>query len=95
MIRHVDKIMSISCGAFEASLAALDPHAKIDAAGHTSVICAGVTAQIQFAAMPARLLGGLLAMPQASVRITIPDATEAQTAAFLRRFDIAFQLGGG
>ena len=95
MSHHIEKIMSISRHEFAASLAALDPNAQLTPAGCAIVTSAGVTAEIRFSALPVLVLGGLLALPQASVRITIADATDAQAADFLRRFDIAFQRGGG
>ncbi len=95
MSYRVEKIMSISRGEFDASLAALDPSAKLSPTGFANVTCTGVNAEIKFQELPARVLGGLLTLPQASVRITIADAADAQAAEFLRRFDIAFQRGGG
>ena len=95
MTRTIEKLMSLSRVEFEMSLVALDPAAVLDANGHASVTFASTEARIRFETLPDRRLGGLLAMPQARVRITLANATDAQAAAFLRRFDIAFQRGGG
>lgn len=40
-------------------------------------------------------LGGLLDLPRAAVTLVFHDVSEAERAAFLRRFDFAFQRGGG
>ncbi len=98
MNHRVEKVMSISRREFEASLAALDPNATLSATGWARVTSGGITAEIQFQPLPARVLGGLLSLPQASVQISFADApnvADARVADFLRRFDIAFQRGGG
>ena len=95
MAHTIEKLMSISRAEFEASLTAFDPDAHFDAADRATASAGGVTAIIHFDALPGIILGGLLAMPQARVRITLPACTGAQCAAFLRQFDIAFQRGGG
>ena len=94
-MHRIEKVMSISRREFAASLAALDPEATLSAAAWASVSSGGITAAIRFQALPARVLGGLLSLPQASVEIIFADANEAQVADFLRRFDIVFQRGGG
>ena len=96
MLSHtVEKLMSISRAEFEASLAALDADAKLDAAGQARVGFGGTEALIRFEPLPERRLGGLLALPQARVRITLSSGDTTIQAAFLRRFEIAFQRGGG
>ncbi|MCH9764627.1 MAG: nucleotidyltransferase domain-containing protein [Alphaproteobacteria bacterium] len=40
-------------------------------------------------------LGGLLELPRAKVSLAFSDVTEAEQEAFVRRFDITFQRGGG
>lgn len=53
-------------------------------------------AQIEFIALePRRIGGGLLELPQARVTITLTGVAPDAAAAFLRRFDMAFQRGGG
>lgn len=53
-------------------------------------------AEIAFHALPPRRVGGgLLELPQARVTIKFGDVGTAEADAFLRRFDIAFQRGGG
>lgn len=40
-------------------------------------------------------LGGLLELPRAKVTLTYSGASNADRIAFQRRFDLAFQRGGG
>ena len=87
--------MSITRAEFEASLAALDPSARLDATGTGPVRAGTTTATISFEALPKLRLGGLLAMPQARVTIAFDGVAEAERAHFLKRFDLAFQRGGG
>ena len=89
------KVMSISRAEFVRSLAVLDPAAVWDANAAARVHADGIAAHIQFEALAQRTLGRLLAMPQARVTITIETACARRRAAFLTRFDIAFQRGGG
>lgn len=90
-----EKIMSITRAEFEASLAALDPAAQIDAQGFAQVRVAGVQAAVRFEELPRRWLGGLISMPQARVSLLFDGLAEAERDAFQRAFDIAFQRGGG
>ena len=95
MTHIVEKLMSISRTEFAASLAALDATATLDASGQALIKHAGKAVHIAFEKLPDRRLGGLLAMPQARVRIALGGATADEAADFLRRFAIAFQRGGG
>ena len=87
--------MSITRSDFEKSLAALDPSAQLDATGQARIAADGLTALLQFEPMPNRTLGGLLTLPQARVKLQIEGAEAARMNDFMRRFDIAFQRGGG
>lgn len=88
---QIIKLMTITRAEFEKSLAAFDHQAALDARGQVSI--AG--AVIRFEALPPRRPGGLLSLPQARITIETEALDPAQRAAFLRRFDIAFQRGGG
>jgi hypothetical protein len=44
---------------------------------------------------PPKVFGGLLSLPQANITLVFDGADEATRAAFIDRFDIAFQRGGG
>ncbi len=45
--------------------------------------------------LPGARLGGLLELPRAKVTISYSGVTAADRTAFQRRFDLAFQRGGG
>lgn len=106
----IEKTMTLSAGEFARSMVAFagqdvviaDGHARIPVAGSggdgdaaASSPAPGV-AEIVFHALPPRRIGGgLLALPQARVTITLEGVDAAAAQAFLRRFDIAFQRGGG
>lgn len=91
------KLMALTEADFLKSLAALDPLAGKSGPERpaTIPIPGGGFARIAFAAAPPVTLGRLLALPRATVMISFEDADEHARAAFLRRFDIAFQRGGG
>lgn len=106
----IEKTMTLSAGEFAKSMAAFagadvvieDGRARIPVAGSggdgdaaASSQAPGV-AEIAFHALPPRRIGGgLLELPQARVTITLEGVEAAHAQAFLRRFDIAFQRGGG
>ena len=91
----IEKLMSITRAELEHSLAALDPAARLDAAGRAQIAVDGVAAVLTFEELPRRRLGGLIQMPQARVRIEIRSTGPTEAASFRQRFDIAFQRGGG
>lgn len=53
------------------------------------------TVLIEIQVLPKRTLGGLLALPQSNITITLKNLTEAEQKSFLARFDQSFQRGGG
>jgi hypothetical protein len=89
-----ERIMSISLAEFQASIAKLGPH-RLNCAGHPVFDLDDGRVEIQFSPLPAKTLGGLLALPQASITLVFLDVENAARAEFVRRFDIAFQRGGG
>jgi hypothetical protein len=89
------KIMSITHADFERSLVALDPTARLDANGGARVATPDGTVLLRFDALANRRLGGLLSMPQASITLDLGNLPENARDKFLKRFDIAFQRGGG
>lgn len=92
-----EKLMSITAAEFAASLAAFVPGATLDDQGRVELTVAGVRGLITFETLPNRRLGGLVSMPQARVTLSFPGpgTTPAEARTFIRRFDIAFQRGGG
>lgn len=93
----ITKIMTLSEGEFAKSMAAFAGADVAIANGRAAVAvnAKGGLAEIAFAPLPPRRVGGLLELPQAKVTITLTDVPAAEADAFLRRFDIAFQRGGG
>ncbi len=89
------KVMSISRADFARSLAVLDPGAVLDANGLAPARAAGISARIQFEELAQRTLGGVLSMPQARVTIAFEEPCARKREAFLARFAVAFQRGGG
>jgi hypothetical protein len=89
-----ERIMSISRNEFQTSVAMLGDH-RITPAGNPVFDLDNGRVEIQFSPLPAKTLGGLLALPQASIILVFEDVQPAGRAAFIRRFDIAFQRGGG
>ena len=92
---RIEKLMSLSVAEFQASLAPLAGAALT--AGQTSagIAVEGGTVEIVYEPRPSVTYGGLLVMPRALVSLTFKDVPDAGRKAFLRRFDIAFQRGGG
>lgn len=89
------KLMTITRAEFERSLAALTPGAVLDHDGWATIAADGGAARIRFEELPRRRIGGLIALPQARVTIDLAGLPDAERSGFLRRFDVAFQRGGG
>lgn len=93
---RIVKQMSISLSEFRAGLAPLCPVAETPPeSGDVRIAVAGGHVDIAFASLPPVTLGKLLALPRAEVTLSFRGVAEPDRAAFLRRFDIAFQRGGG
>lgn len=90
-----EKLMSITRAEFAASLAAVAPDACLDGHGVARFETGDGCVVIRFEELPRRRLGGLVSMPQARVTLDFSELAEPKRQAFLRRFDIAFQRGGG
>ena len=92
--QRVERVMSLSEQEFAQSVAALLPLGKFQdriaivplAAGHVT---------ITFEPLPSVRLGQSLELPRARVVLTFAHASPDERGAFLARFDIAFQRGGG
>lgn len=95
-----EKLMSISTVEFLTSLGRLTggQHQTDPASGCASAdIELGMgTASVRFEPVTGVRLGGLLELPRARVTISFSDeVTPAERSAFQRRFELAFQRGGG
>lgn len=98
--QSVDKLMSISPVEFLSSLGRLTgrQHHTDPASGCASAeIELGTgTASVRFEPVTGVKLGGLLELPRARVSISFSgEVTAAERAGFQRRFELAFQRGGG
>ena len=91
---RVEKLMSLTADEFAASLARLGP--SQNTAGDCRLFnLDGGTVTIGSAPVAGVTLGGLLTLPRANVTLTFEGSTESARAQFLKRFDLAFQRGGG
>ncbi len=88
------RLMSLSAQEFEASIAKLGVHRR-SASGFPVFDLASGSVEIRYAPAPPKTFGGLLSLPQAHVTLVFEDAGDADRAAFVHQFDIAFQRGGG
>jgi hypothetical protein len=93
---RVEKVMALTLADFHRSLATLAPDAALrDGQTAVEIEIGGASVSITFEAQPETTLGGLLALPRARVTLGLDRLDEAERAAFLTRFDRAFQRGGG
>ena len=92
----VEKLMSLTEQEYTASLQRLigDNVAEEKKAG-VSVAVGGGVVRIIFEALPMKKLGGLLELPQARVTLCFTNVSKDTRETFLRKFDLAFQRGGG
>ena len=91
----ITKLMSLTLAEFAVSASRL---AGREMTGGEVVLAlpGGGNAQIACVPVAGVTLGGLLALPRANVTIAFTaDTTPASRAAFMKRFDLAFQRGGG
>ncbi len=92
---HVVKMMSLSRSEFESSVAALAGASVAILDGVARIADGAGTIVIAFQGLPPKRLGGLLLLPQARVTLDMTGLDEARAVAFLQRFELAFQRGGG
>lgn len=94
-----EKLMSLSRSEFVNSIRAFaGQDAAVQAEGQGVVhlpVGQGGTAEISYVALPGATLGGLLQLPRAQVSIAFDGCSGEEQAAFMRRFDMSFQRGGG
>lgn len=89
------RVMSLSTAEFAASIAKLGTHLTTTAGHPVFDLAPAGRVTVSFEPVAPKTLGGLLVLPQAIVTLTFEDATDAACDAFVHRFDIAFQRGGG
>ncbi len=87
--------MSLSAAEFATSIAIMGPCRNSYTGAKVFELPSG-TVEISFEVIAGVRLGGLLALPRAKVTLKFAHSlTPSDRAAFVRRFDIAFQRGGG
>jgi hypothetical protein len=92
---RVEKVMSLTLAEFQNSLVPLSGR-RLEAGDVMAVVGVGAgRAVIEYEARPAVRFGGLLDLPRALVSITFDDVAPDDQTAFIKRFDFAFQRGGG
>ena len=96
---RVEKLMSITRAEFETGLARLTGvPLSIDGGGDYLLPVAGGTRETvgcSFEPLPEVVLGGLMKLPRARVRLDLAALPGDARAAFVARFDRTFQRGGG
>ncbi len=90
-----DKIMSTTRAEFEASLDKLHPGARLDTDGRVRFELAPGHAEVRFEQMEPRRITDLVRIQQARVTLRFDGVSPEAEAAFVRRFEIYFQRGGG
>lgn len=94
----LEKVMTLSQSEFAKSVAAFAGEAAGQAAARGEVVRVSLgegEVTISFAKIEGFSFGGLVEMPRARVVIQFKDVSESDATEFMRRFDIAFQRGGG
>ncbi|MDH3581060.1 MAG: hypothetical protein OEM91_10610 [Hyphomicrobiales bacterium] len=93
---RVEKVMALTLADFHRSLVTLAPGLALrDGQTEIEIDIGGAGVSITFEEQQETMLGGLLALPRARVTLELDGLDNAQRAAFLARFDRAFQRGGG
>lgn len=92
----VSKLMSISYNEFIHSFKNFAPdYLGPLSAKHFKLQFGAGSVTIEFEQLPKRTLGGLLALPQSNITLTMDSLTDEERQNFLARFDLSFQRGGG
>ena len=89
----LEKTMSASPDEFHRSIAVLG-ESRAPALSHR-LACGSGFVTITYSALPSVRLGTLLELPRAKVTLAFDATTDQDRAAFMPRFDLAFQRGGG
>lgn len=91
---RIEKLMSLSIREFQHSLRPLVKHTVGDVT-HVEIPFADGHVVIRYEPRPSVRFGGLLDMPRAIVSLTFKGVEADQQRTYLKRFDLAFQRGGG
>lgn len=94
----IEKVMTLSQSEYAKSIGAFAGPAAAEAALRGDPVMIGVgkgRVVVTFEKIEGFSFGGLVEMPRARVLIVMDDVEADEAAAFMRRFDISFQRGGG
>ena len=94
----IEKIMTLSLSEFAHSItsfAGVDAGRAAANGGPVELAVGSGSVSISFTKIEGFSFGGLVEMPRARVVIAFAGVSEPDQAAFMRRFDISFQRGGG
>ena len=92
---EIVKTMALTRAEFERSVCVLlGPDAPVDGPLVRAAVISG-SVGVRFEPLPGVRLGGLLELPRAKVTLEFDGIDATRRDDFLRRFDFAFQRGGG
>ncbi|MEQ1695870.1 MAG: hypothetical protein ABL901_08520 [Hyphomicrobiaceae bacterium] len=91
---RIEKLMSLSLREFQHSLCPLAGR-TVGEVSAVSLPVADGSVTISYEARPSVRFGGLLEIPRAVVSLVFSGVTSQQQEVFMKRFDLAFQRGGG
>jgi len=92
---RVERLMTLSERAFAHSIGALLPPGTAVDDGQVAIPLPAGQVTIAYDVLPSLHIGRSLELPRLRVVLTFTGAGQAERRAFLTRFDIAFQRGGG
>ena len=87
--------MSLTLREFQHTIAPLAGHSVDAHVSSLEIPLAEGSVTITYDARPSVRFGGLLDIPRALVSLTFTDVPSDQQSAFVKRFDLTFQRGGG
>jgi len=92
---RVEKIMSLTLSEFQGSIAPLYGERLAANLASADIAIGSGQVVITYEGLASVRFGGLLELPRARVALTFEDVAADEQARFVKRFDLAFQRGGG
>jgi len=93
---QIEKIMSATLGDFQRSIKTLSPDHTLRPDGRSVRLDEdGYSVEIRYEPTGTKTFGTLLVIPQAKITLDFDQANAKARKDFIRRFDFAFQRGGG
>ena len=91
---RIEKLMALTAEEYATTIARLGSPPLLRDGGNYFELDNG-SVLVTYTELPRVTLGGLMALPRALVALTFDGANDAARAAFLKRFELTFQRGGG